>query len=77
MAVIKRAKARSTGTVVEVWLTEEYGLDPEDGGKYVTVCEHGNTVQHDTREQALGWSAHPEQWCETGCRYALDQKKDS
>lgn len=69
---IKVARARSTGTLIEVWRTEDFGLDPADGGPWLTVCEHGNNVQHASRKLAIEWSSAPETWCETGCRHAAE-----
>lgn len=73
MSALKAARARQTGTLVEVWRTEEFGLDPDDGGPYLTVCEHGNNVQHQTRKDAMDWSAEPAMWCPE-CADALEAK---
>lgn len=69
---IKRARARSTGTLVEVWRSDDFG--DEQSAPYVTVCEHGSICEHDTRAMALSWSAAPEEWCETGCRHSAYQR---
>ena len=42
----------------------------EEGGRWVTLCGHGNFVQHETRELARDFLPHPEEWCEE-CR-AID-----
>lgn len=71
--MLKRARARSTGTVVEVWRSADFG--DEQTAPYVTVCEHGSICEHGTRALAMSWSAAPEIWCETGCRSAYDSKQ--
>lgn len=55
--------ARSTSTLVGLYLAEEAGMDPE-AGKYSTVCEdHGCLVNHETRDLADSHLSHPEEWC--------------
>lgn len=61
-------RSRQTGARVQLWRADAYGLDPADGGPWVTVCvDHGNNVQHDTRADALGWLTSPATWC-VGCQ---------
>lgn len=56
-------KARSTKTVVTLYLAEAQGMDGESG-KYMTVCEpHGGVVHHDTYNDARNFLSHPEEWC--------------
>lgn len=58
-AVLRR-KARSTGTVVSLFVP---GAQSDDPG-WMTLCEdHGGCVLHDTRRAAEGWLSHPEEWC--------------
>ena len=75
MAAIKVARARSTGTVVEVWRSVDFGDEQTPGANWVTVCEHGSICEHATRALALSWSAAPEEWCEQGCREAADARR--
>lgn len=69
-AAIKTARARSTGTTVEVWRAQDFGVS-DPGGDWVTVCEHGSSIHHQTRKLALHHSAAPQEWCEQGCRAAF------
>lgn len=61
-------KARSTGTEVEVYDTDDplSVFDP-DGGRWVTICEHGSLVNHPTLATARSFASAPEVWCEE-CR---------
>ena len=61
-------KARSTGTEVEVYDTDDplSVFDPE-GGRWVTICEHGSLVNHETLATARSFASAPEVWCEE-CR---------
>jgi hypothetical protein len=70
---IKSARARSSGTLVQVWRSVDFG--DEQSAPWVTVCEHGSICEHDTRKLALDLSAAPEEWCETGCRHAAEGRK--
>jgi hypothetical protein len=72
---VKRARARSTGTIVEVWRSIDFG--DEQSADWVTVCEHGSICEHETRALALAFSAAPEEWCETGCRDAFDSRAEA
>lgn len=57
--------ARSSGTLISVVEAEAQGFDPEDGGRWMTICEdHGSNVQHDTLAAARSWASCPEGWCE-------------
>lgn len=58
-------RARSTGVVVELFDTTqpENVFDP-DGGRWVTICEHGSLVNHDTLAHARYFAPAPEAWCE-------------
>jgi hypothetical protein len=67
---VKISKARSSGTVVEVWEPSTVSGDPG----WATVCEHGSICHHETRALAFAHSAAPEEWCETGCRHAVEGK---
>jgi hypothetical protein len=41
-----------------------------DGGRWVTHCDkHGGLVNHDTKQTALWYLAHPDEYCEP-CRPA-------
>jgi len=63
-------KARSTGTVVQLWKNF-------DGAKWVTMCEdHGGLVEHDTRKLAEGWLSQPQDWCPT-CQDKRDAKENN
>lgn len=64
--LVQRTRARSTGTVIEVWRPDTLVDDPG----WVIVCEHGNSCHHETRVLAVSWSVEPQEWCETGCRAA-------
>lgn len=67
---VKISRARVSGTIVEVW---EPGTISDDPG-WVTVCEHSSICHHQTRELAIAFSAAPQEWCETGCRHAVEGK---
>jgi hypothetical protein len=75
-------RARSTGTVVTVYRTEEAGLGTHEGPDnaptpYATVCEdHSTIVCHETRKAALSWIAAPEGFCDD-CRALLAAKETS
>lgn len=58
-------RARSTGTTVElIDLLVEPVSDPEDGGRWMTLCvEHGGNVQHDNLTNARAFASAPEEWC--------------
>lgn len=57
--------ARSSGALVGVYRTAAQGLNPYDGGPWMTTCEdHDTFVQHSTRTLAESWSSCPEGWCE-------------
>ena len=69
--VVQRRKARSTGTIVDVWDNREgqYALTTE---RWFTVCrDHGGVCSHDTRAVAVAWSSEPEVWC-WGCQPSHD-----
>lgn len=72
---IKRSRARSTGTLVEVWRSEDFG--DEQTAPYITVCEHSSLCEHDTRALAVAWAAEPQMWCENGCQEAFEAKAKS
>lgn len=64
-AIVKRSKARSTGTTVVVEDTAHHDAvaDP-DGGRWATICEdHGGVVNHDTQAIAQSFASCPEEWC--------------
>lgn len=71
---VKISRARSTGTVIELWRAEDLGVEDE-AGDWVTVCEHGSSCHHHTRAVATSWMSEPETWCETGCRHAAYQRQ--
>lgn len=65
MAGVVTRRAWSTGTEVSVGRSEEFGLDPADGGAWTTQCEtHGSNVQHESLRVARSWASCPEGWCE-------------
>lgn len=76
---VRSSRARSTGTVVTLYLTAEAGLGtnegPDDGPTpYATVCEdHSTIVCHETKRAARSWMAGPEGWCDE-CREMLAAK---
>jgi hypothetical protein len=61
----KRSRARSSGAVVELFDTAqpENVFDP-DGGRWVTICEHGSLVNHRSLTTARDFMSAPECWCE-------------
>lgn len=67
---VQQRRARSSGTLVEVWRPGTVSDDPG----WVTLCEHASICHHDTRELAVSHAAAPEGWCETGCRHAAYQR---
>ena len=58
-------KARSSGAVVDIYDTSHPHnvFDPE-GGRWVTICEHGSLVNHETLATARYFAPSPESWCE-------------
>lgn len=63
-------KARSTGTEVEVYDTRHPdNVFDTEGGRWVTICEHGSLVNHDTLALARWFASAPDVWCED-CRPA-------
>lgn len=68
-------KARSSGAVVELYDTTqpENVFDP-DGGRWVTICEHGSLVNHETLATARSFAAAPEVWCEE-CQSIIADKE--
>jgi hypothetical protein len=70
-------KARSSGAVVELYDTDDplSVFDPE-GGRWVTICEHGSLVNHPTLALARSFASAPEMWCEE-CTAARDTKEAS
>jgi hypothetical protein len=64
-ALRQRTTARSTGTAVEIYDTThpENVFDP-DGGRWVTICQHGSLVNHPTLATARSFASAPEVWCE-------------
>ncbi len=61
----QQTTARSSGAVVELYDTDDplSVFDP-DGGRWVTICEHGYLVNHETLATARSFASAPEQWCE-------------
>jgi hypothetical protein len=70
-----RSRSRSCGTVVELYDTRqpENVFDP-DGGRWVTICEHGYLANHDLLANAKGFMAEPNAWCEE-CYHAMLAKE--
>lgn len=62
-------KEKIVGDVkIVMCLSEEEGLDVQDGGKWVLICyTHGLLVQHKNKKHLWGFAATPEIWC-GGCR---------
>lgn len=66
---LESRRRRATGTIVTIYLAEQQGIDPDDGGLYLVVCEeHGCCIQHETRAGARTLAVEPDGWCED-CRH--------
>jgi hypothetical protein len=76
---VRSSCARSTGTVVTLYRTDEAGLGTNEGPDdaptpWATVCEtHSTIVCHMTRRAAESWLAAPEGFCDD-CRELLDKR---
>lgn len=58
--------ARSTGTLVVLYRSEEQGLDASDGQTWSTVCEdHAGICSFELITTARSFMSCPEQWCPT------------
>lgn len=56
--------ARSTGTLVVLAETTEFGLSVDDGGRWLLVCDpHAGILQCDTQRAARRFLSAPEEWC--------------
>ncbi len=65
MNLIKRVKARTSKSIVELWDLGACNESSEDGGRWQTICTvHGNCINHDKKQNALYYLSHPEEWCE-------------
>lgn len=61
----QRHTARITGTVVELYDAEHPdSVFDKTGGRWVTICEHGCLVNHDTLSLARCHASDPGQWCD-------------
>jgi hypothetical protein len=62
--VVQR-KARTTGTLVGVYNSEQAGLEQDSSCVWMTVCEAHNTlVGHASLQLAMGHAVDPEGWCQ-------------
>ncbi len=53
------------GKRITISLTEFEGLNPDDGGKWVLMCETHSFIIQDTNKRRLwAWSTEPQSWCE-------------
>jgi hypothetical protein len=58
-------RARATGTMVAL----SYSPSADEAQPWETIClDHGGVCCHETRAVAMGWLAHPDEWCED-CMY--------
>lgn len=66
-ALRHRAKARTTGGLVEVWDTSEPDspITPEQvrGHRWAMRCEHGTVVGRRTQDEAMDDVRDPRLWC--------------
>jgi len=62
-------KEKIVGDVkVIMCLTEDEGLDINDGGKWLLICvTHGSIVQDTNKKRLWGWAPTPNHWC-GGCK---------
>lgn len=66
--LVQCRKTRSTGTMVSVWCGDGHKYSDPESGECATLCEdHGFIIYHPTKEDALTWASHPEDWCDV-CR---------
>jgi hypothetical protein len=74
MATVAKSKKVKEVTV-SICLTEEEGLDINDGGKWLLTCEaHGFILQDTNYRRLWAWASQPEQFCE-GCRNAQAEEE--
>ena len=65
---VRRSRSRETGGIVFLIDARVPGdYQENEGGRWVTLCEHGNFVQHETRKLATSFMPVPTEWCDT-CR---------
>lgn len=66
---VERKRSRETGTLTEVFIAAEQGIDVGDC-KYAVVCrDHGTLLGVDNLRDARYYRAHPTGFCEE-CRDA-------
>jgi hypothetical protein len=72
---IHTRRPRSTGLpVTQIDAEKHPDFDPEEGGRFVTLCEtHSTFCQHDTFSLARAHTASPEEWCEP-CREVAEKR---
>jgi hypothetical protein len=59
-------KARSTGTHVGLYRSDESGIESDPDYPWSIVCEeHAGVTCHRTRKDAESYLSHPEEWCPT------------
>jgi hypothetical protein len=64
--LVLQRKARSTGTLVGLYKSDDAGIESDPEYPWSTVCEpHGGVVCHETRKAAEAALSHPEDWCPT------------
>lgn len=70
--LVQRTRARSTGTEVGVYASDQAGMESDHELPWCTVYEeHHNLVCHGTLALARSHTVAPEEWCED-CRHHID-----
>lgn len=64
--IVAYRKARSTGTHVGLYHSDEAGIESDPELPWSIVCEeHAGVVSCKTRKDAESYLSHPEDWCPT------------